>query len=216
MSRRLLAALPQPDFLRPARREGGLAWLACASALLVLGVASADAWAAWQAHQQAQDSLLHSQRQADERARTRRAAKPGQAASASTASPSVAGAWLQRLERPWPAIWAASEAASEAGSIGGIAWQSLDLRDNGQLRLQGQAAAAGSALEAGRLLRGQAQAGRSVWRDVVVARIDQQRTGQQFEIQASLNSPVQAAGSGDRPAPAPGATDPRSARPARP
>lgn len=212
MTLRLASALPRPDFLRPARREGGLAWLACASALLVLGVASVDAWAAWRARQQAQGRLLQSQRQAVEQARARSAAIPGPAPSAGATSPSAARAWLQRLERPWPVIWAASEAAS----VEGIAWQSLDLRDNGQLRLQGQAVAAGPALQAGHLLRGQAQAGRNVWREVVVARIDRQDGGQRFEIQARLNSPGAPPSSGDQAAAGPGSADPRPARPARP
>lgn len=205
-------ALPQPDFLRPARREGGLAWLACVSALLVLGVATVDAWAAWQAHQQAQSSLLHSQRQAVELARAPSAVKPNQVSGVGAAPPSAAQAWLQRLQRPWPAIWAASEAAS----IAGITWQSLDLRDTGQLRLQGQAADAGPALEASRALRQQTQAGRSVWRDVVVARIDRQDGGQRFEIQARLNDPEASASAGAGAAPAPGAADRRAARPAQP
>lgn len=215
MKPRWRSALPRPDFLRPARREGGLAWLACASALLVLGVASVDAWAAWQARQQAQDSLLQrQQRQAAEQARAPSALKPGLAPPAGVATASVAQAWLQRLQRPWPAIWAASESAS----IEGIAWQSMDLRDNGQLRLRGQAAAAGSALEASRVLRGQTQAGRSVWREVLVARIDRQGLGQQFEIQARLNSPDEPAPAGNSagPTPATGASERRSARSARP
>ena len=212
MTRPLAPALPQPDFLRPARRAGGLAWLACASALLVLGLAAVDAWAAWQARQQAQDKLLRSQRQAVELARARSAVKLPQSPGAGAAPPSVSLAWLQRLERPWPAIWAASEGASSQG----MAWQSLDLRDNGQLRLQGQAADTGPALEAGRQLRGQALSGRSLWREVVVARIDRQGSGQHFEIQARLNGPAEPASTGDRPAPGPGAADRRTARPARP
>lgn len=201
-------ALPQPDFLRPARREGGLAWLVCISALLVLGVAAVDAWAAWQARQQAQSSLLHSQRHAVAQARAPSAVKPNQVPGAGAAPPSAAQTWLQRLQRPWPAIWAAS--------IAGITWQSLDLRDTGQLRLQGQAADAGPALEAGRALRQQTQAGRSVWCDVVVARIDRQDGGQRFEIQARLNDREASASAGAGAAPAPGAVDRRAARPAQP
>lgn len=214
MNLRLAPALPRPDFLRPARHEGGLAWLACASALLVLSTASTDAWAAWQARQQAQDSLLQRQRQAVEQARALSALKPGLAPAAGAAPASAAQAWLQRLQRPWPAIWAASEGAS----IEGIAWQSLDLRDNGQLRLQGRAAAAGSALDAGLVLRGQAQAGRSVWREVVVARIDRQGLGQHFEIQARLNGAEDPApaGTGAGPAQATGADDLGATRPASP
>ena len=212
MSLRRAPALPRPDFLRPVRREGGLAWLACISAALVLGVAAVDAWAAWQARQQAQDSLLQSQRLAVDRARARSAVRPTPAQVAGAATPSPSRAWLQRLARPWPAIWAASEAAS----VEGIAWQSLDLRDTGQLRLQGQATEAGPALEAGRVLRAQAQAGRSLWREVVVARIDRQDRGQRFEIQARLNNADEPASSGASPARGPDTADRRAARPARP
>ena len=53
----MTAALPQPDFLRPVRRPGALAWVGCGTALLVLGAAAADGYSAWQARAAALDTL---------------------------------------------------------------------------------------------------------------------------------------------------------------
>lgn len=168
--------LPQPDFLRPVRRPGRLAWAACASALLVLAVAALHNHQAWQ------DRALSLHRLADAQQRINQrpaALRPAESRSTDNRQ-AEAGRWLTRLAHPWPAIWSASEAAS----VGGISWLGLAYGERGSLQLDGQALDAGAALAAAQALRDQRHAGSAMWRDVALTRIEKTPDGQRFEIVA--------------------------------
>jgi len=208
---------PRPDFLRPARRPGRLAWAACATTLAVLAVAALEAHGAWAARQAATGRLARAERAASATGPIAAAPpqRPSSAAGAAATATATATAadrrqadarqWLLRLARPWPAVWAAGEVAA----LDGIRWLGLDLGERGQLRLDGLAPDATQVLDAAQALRAQPQAGgTAVWRDVVVARIDRTPEGQRFEISAQL------AGGGPRPAALPSA--PPAAPPAAP
>lgn len=164
--------LPQPDFLRPVRRPGRLAWAACVTGWLVLAVAALDSQQAWQDRASALDRLS--------RARQPSALPP--ASSQPAASPGLVQArhWQQRLATPWPAIWQASEVAS----VGGISWLALRLDARGGLQLDGQATDARAALAAAQALRDQHGAGGMLWRDVVLTRVEKTPEGQRFELVA--------------------------------
>jgi len=210
MIRLLRPAVPRPDFLQPARGIGALPWAATATGLLVLGLAALDAQGAWQTRQRALDRLARAQAPAS----TVVARSVGGASAASAGRlpappsgdrmpagdrPAEARRWLQRLARPWPAIWAASEVAGADN----IAWQGLDLGETGRLRLDGLARETHQALDAAQALRAQHHDGVPLWRDVVVARIDRQADGQRFEIGAQLagSATPLAAAATTRPAP---------------
>lgn len=142
---------PQPDFLRPARGPHPLAWVACITALAVLGVASVDAWQAWQEQAAPLPAVA---------VRTAAPATPSRADVEARRSLQQA---VLRLERPWPAAFEALEAVDTPG----VAWLALEIGDGGRLRLQGQAADAGAAIRAADALRRQGP-----WRDALLGRMD--------------------------------------------
>ena len=172
--------LPQPDFLRPVRQPGWLAWAACASALLVLAVAALDSHQAWLDRAGSLARLAGAQQRIKQRPAAQR---PAEARSTDN-RPAEARRWLTRLAHPWPVIWSASEVAS----VGGISWLGLAHSERGLLQLDGQALDAGAALAAAMALRDQRHKGAALWRDVVLTRIEKTPDGQRFEIVAQLVS----------------------------
>ncbi len=178
---RVTPRLPQPDFLRPVRRPGRLAWAACVTGGLVLAVAALDSQQAWQDRAQALHRL----------AQARQPSAPPLAADTPAARPggSTARHWQQRLASPWPAVWLASETAS----TGGVAWLGLAHGERGLLQLDGVATDAGAALAAAQALRDQRDAGSALWRDVLLTRIEKTPDGQRFEIVAQRAGPPGAA-----------------------
>ncbi len=157
---------PQPDFLRPVRGPHRLAWAACAAALLVLGVAGVDALQAYDARAEAQ--ILATQRA---RPAARPAPKPDSPARRATRQA------LAQLQRPWPQALAAVESVQ----LPGVFWLSLEVGDQGSLRLEGQAPDAASALAAAEALRAD-----PLWREVLLARMEAAATGgQRFALQAT-------------------------------
>ena len=184
-----------PDFLRPVARPGALAWAWCATGLLVLAVAAADAAAAWAGRQQAVLAAQALNRPAPAVAPVPRrdGRTPAALPDAAAAQRAVAQRWLQQLAHPWPQVWAASEAASEPG----IAWLVLEHSVQGALRLEGLAPDEGLAQRAAQVLRdgaGAADAAGPRWQDVALVRVERVAGGQRFEISARL---------GPGPAPAP-------------
>lgn len=199
--------LPAPDFLRPVRRPGLLAWAWCITGLLVLAAAALDGGAAWSARQQALEQRATAQRRTD---RLPAAAAPAVDAAAAGAGPALSPAprqapglgtaapidgrraeaqrWLQRLAHPWPQVWAASEAAS----VSGVAWLGLEHGERGTLRLAGLAADAGAAFGAAQALREATGSGGARWRDVVLTRIEKVPDGLHFELSAQLAEPLPA------------------------
>ena len=186
-----------PDFLRPVARPGVLAWAWCATGLLVLAVAAADAASAWAGRRQAVLAVQALSRPAPlvvpapRRDGRSLAALPDAAAARRAA----AQRWLQQLAHPWPQVWAASEAASEPG----IAWLVLEHSVQGVLRLEGLAPDEGPAQRAAQVLRdgvgaGAADAAGPRWQDVALVRVERVTGGQRFEISARL-------GPGPSPAP---------------
>lgn len=166
-------ALPQPDFLRPTRRTGLLPWLGCATGLLVLALAAADAAEAWARREAARD-LLARQAQAAPLPR------PPAPDAARERRDAQASRWLQRLATPWPLVFAAAEAAA----VDGVAFTGLGFDAQGQLRLEGQAPDAATALAAAAALRGQTLDDLPAWPAVTMTRLDSQPAGLRFEIQA--------------------------------
>lgn len=170
-----------PDFLRPVARPGLLAWAWCATGLLVLAVAVADAAVAWAGRQQAVQA-----RQAIERpvraatSAPRRDARTAGAVSDAAAQRAAAQRWLQQLAHPWPQVWAASEAASEPG----IAWLVLEHSVQGALRLEGLAPDEGPAQRAAQVLRDAAGPAGPLWQQVALMRTERVAGGQRFEITA--------------------------------
>ncbi len=154
---------PQPDFLRPVRGPHRLAWLACATAVAVLGVATLDAWEAWETLQAPPP-----------RARALPAVlAPAPAAPETRRSLEQA---LARLARPWAEDFAALDAIRTPG----VAWLALEIGDNGRLRLQGVAADTGAAIAAADALRRQGH-----WREVLLGRMDSAAGGRlRFDISA--------------------------------
>lgn len=168
--------LPQPDFLRPVRQPGRLAWAACATALSVLAVAALHSHQAWQDRALALERLAGAQQRIHQRPAAQR---PAETRSTDNRQ-AEARRWLTRLAQPWPAIWSASEAAS----VGGISWLGLAHAERGSLQLDGQALDVGAALATAQALRDQRHAGSAMWRDVVLTRIEKTPDGQRFEIVA--------------------------------
>lgn len=165
---------PQPDFLRPVRRAGRLAWAACFTALAVLAVSALEAEQAWDDRSEALEQTAP---------RAARAPRLPAAASAATGSrPDEARqrALLQaseRLGRPW----AAALRAVEASTPRGVAWLGLEIDEAGTLRLEGLAPDAATALAATRLMQA-----RPAWRDVVLGRTELGAgTSLRFEIRAA-------------------------------
>ena len=186
-----------PDFLRPIARPGVLAWAWCASGLLVLAVAAADAASAWAGRQQAVLAGQALSRPAPSVVPAPRRDGRSLAAlpDAAAARRAAAQRWLQQLAHPWPQVWAASEAASEPG----IAWLVLEHSVQGVLRLEGLAPDEGPAQRAAQVLRdgvgaGAADAAGPRWQDVALVRVERVTGGQRFEISARL-------GPGPSPAP---------------
>ena len=186
-----------PDFLRPVARPGALAWAWCATGLLVLAVATADAAAAWAGRQQAVLAVQALNRPAPAvvPAPRRDGRTPAALPDAAAAQHAAAQRWLQQLAHPWPQVWAASEAASEPG----IAWLVLEHSVQGVLRLEGLAPDEGPAQRAAQVLRdgvgaGAADAAGPRWQDVALVRVERVTGGQRFEISARL-------GPGPSPAP---------------
>ena len=178
-----------PDFLRPIARPGVLAWAWCASGLLVLAVAAADAASAWAGRQQAVLAVQALSRPAPSVVPAPRRDGRSLAAlpDAAAARRAAAQRWLQQLAHPWPQVWAASEAASEPG----IAWLVLEHSVQGVLRLEGLAPDEGPAQRAAQVLRdgvgaGAADAAGPRWQDVALVRVERVTGGQRFEISARL------------------------------
>lgn len=157
---------PQPDFMHPVRRPHRLAWWACAAAMLVLAVAAAEAW-------QAHDALARAQALAAQRAKPLpRPAPPGDTPARRATQQALA-----QLQRPWPGLVASLESVQ----VPGVSWLMLDVGEKGNLRLEGQASDASSALAAAGLLRTD-----PLWREVLVARIDTAPDGgQRFALVAT-------------------------------
>jgi len=155
---------PRPDFLRPARGPHPLAWLACATAFAVLGVATLDAWNAWQ---EQQTPPVPAAVRATPTAPSRADAEARRSLQQAVA----------RLDRPWLQSFAALDAIDTPG----IAWLALEIGDGGHLRLQGQAADARTAMAAAESLRQQ-----GVWRDTLLGRMDAAAAGGalRFEVSA--------------------------------
>lgn len=157
---------PQPDFLHPVRGPHRLAWAACAVALLVLCVAAVDALSAFEARTQAQAV-------ATQRARPVARAQPAPDTPARRAKLQA----LAELQRPW----AQALEAVESVQVAGVSWLSLDVGEQGTLRLEGLAPDAASALAAAEALRAD-----PMWREVLMARMDAQPSGaQRFALQAT-------------------------------
>lgn len=183
-------ALPQPDFLRPTRRGGRLAWAWCITGLLVLAAASLEAAENWQQRQLLLQRLARAEQPVPVRAPAR-SAEP--AADATPRALDVQAArWLQRLALPWPSVFAAAETVAVDGTqFTGLAFDGQGpLR---QLRLEGQATQPGPALAAADALRA-ASAGdgsaAGLWQDVTLARLDSAADGRRFEIVARLAAPA--------------------------
>ncbi|MBP6900090.1 MAG: hypothetical protein KBC73_08385 [Burkholderiaceae bacterium] len=192
-----LPQAPRPDFLQPVRPTPGWAWLWLLTATTVLALGLAEARQAWQDRELARSALL------------RLRDGPGPVAGAATASPRAvlpapvltaqaaeAGRWLQRLQHPWPAVFAASEQAT----VEGIAWLGLAQDDSGRLQLDGLAASAEQALVAAERLRRALPAGAAGplepgWQDVLLARLEPVAEGQRFVLQARW-APAQPAAAG--------------------
>ena len=178
-----------PDFLRPVARPGALAWAWCATGLLVLAVATADAAAAWAGRQQAVLAVQALNRPAPAvvPAPRRDGRTPAALPDAAAAQHAAAQRWLQQLAHPWPQVWAASEAASAPG----IAWLVLEHSVQGVLRLEGLAPDEGLAQRAAQVLRDSAGAGAADaaglrWQDVALVRVERVVGGQRFELSARL------------------------------
>jgi Tfp pilus assembly protein PilN len=156
---------PQPDFLRPVRGPHQLAWAACATALVVLGLASVDALQAFDARDQAQAL-------ATQRTRPVVRARPAPDTPAQRAKQQA----LAQLQRPWPQALAALESVQ----VPGVSWLALDVGEQGTLQLEGLAPDAASALAAAEALRAA-----PIWRAVLLARMDAAPSGgQRFAFQA--------------------------------
>lgn len=155
---------PQPDFLRPVRGPHPLAWLACATAFAVLGVAALDAWDAWQGQPTPAMPV----------ATPARSTPPSQADSEARRSLTQAAA---RLERPWSRSFSALDTMDTPG----VAWLALEIGDGGRLRLQGQAPDTRAAMAAAESLRRS-----DVWRDALLGRMEAAPGGGalRFEISA--------------------------------
>ena len=181
--------LPQPDFLQPVARPGALAWAWLATGLLVLGAAGLEAREAWLDRTQALVRLDDAGRRAARAAApvVPTTARPGPAADRAA----EAQRWLQRLARPWPAVWAAAEIATPPAES--LRWLGMELTESSMLRLSGQADDAATAQAAAQALRQQQHQGAALWHDVVLASIERLPEGQRFEIVARLAT---AAGTG--------------------
>lgn len=184
MKRRVLQA-PQPDFLHPVRPTPGWAWLWLATSVTVLALGLAEAHQAWQDRELARAALQRLQAGPTESSRP--AAVAAAAPRTATARPAASAAtestlWLQRLQQPWPAVFAATEQAS----VEGIAWLGLVQDDSGRLQLDGLAASAEQALVAAERLRRAGSPGSAgdAWQDVLLARLEPAADGQRFVLQA--------------------------------
>jgi hypothetical protein len=158
---------PEPDFLPRPPRGRRLAWAACATATLVLGVSALDAREAWQARDDALARLAALQ------ARTHTPA----ARAATAAPPQALSPVAARLALPWPQLFALAESAS----LPGVQWLLLDApAERPELRLEGLVPDAAVASElVGALAR---QPG---WHDVVLTRLQRDTGGGvRFEIGA--------------------------------
>ena len=178
-----------PDVLRPIARPGVLAWAWCATGLLVLAVAAADAASGWAGRQQAVLAVQALNRPAPAvvPAPRRDGRTPAALPDAAAAQHAAAQRWLQQLAHPWPQVWAASEAASAPG----IAWLVLEHSVQGVLRLEGLAPDEGLAQRAAQVLRDSAGAGAADaaglrWQDVALVRVERVVGGQRFELSARL------------------------------
>ena len=166
------AAWADADFLRPRPRVGPLAAAWFGTALLVLGVATFDALAAWQSRAQAFAVALPA-------APLRTVVQRVAAVQNSPAEALV----RTRLAHPWRDVFLATEAPAAAGLI----WLSMDHAPGTDLRLQGLASDADTVHRVAATLRS-----RPAWRQVLVSRLEKQAQGQgqgqgqAFEIAARL------------------------------
>lgn len=179
-------ALPRPDFLRPTRRAGLLAWVWCLTGLLVLAASTLEAAEAWQSREQTLQRLAR----AGATAATAATGTTAPAADAATRAADVQAArWLQRLALPWPTVFGAAEAAA----VEGAQFTGLGFDAQGQLRLEGQSATSDAALAAADALRaasGGDGAAAPAWQGVTLARLDSAADGQRFEIVARRAAPA--------------------------
>ena len=129
------------NFLQPQRGVHRLAKPAAATALLVAGLAGGDAFEAWNTRADAQQALARATLQAAQRPATR-AAAPHRHASGATTAALAAPTQANRLNRPWPQVFAALDAKPPPG----VAWLGLQVADSGALRLQGLAPTTAAAL----------------------------------------------------------------------
>jgi hypothetical protein len=146
-----LSHTPQPDFLQPLRKPHRLAWVSLGVAVGVLGLAAFDALQAWQARGQVQ--VL-----AAPRATVRPTAAPAETARLRATRQALDG-----LNRPWPDAFNAIETVR----VPGLTWLVLDIGERGQLRLEGLAPDAESAIAAAEVLRH-----RHPFGDVLLERMD--------------------------------------------
>jgi hypothetical protein len=175
-----------PDFLRPVAKPGALAWAWCATGLLVLAVALADAATAWAGREQAVQKVQAAPAlQATPKAQTTTASQTTQTPKLRAATDArAAQRWLLQLAHPWPQAWAASESASEPG----IAWLTLEHSLQGALRLEGLATDEAPAQQAARRLRDLADPVGPRWQGVALVRTERVPGGQRFEITAQLRA----------------------------
>jgi hypothetical protein len=164
------AAAPAPDFLRPVRGPHGLAWLLCAAALVGLVLAVLDAHRTWQERAEA----LAQRDDAVGRVERLRAMS-----NLLPAAPAKArdDAW-PLLAHPWLAVFQSVEAASLAN----VRWLAFEHGVDGALRLEGQTADAGAALQVADALQAS-----PLWHEVGLSRIersDTAATSQRFDLKA--------------------------------
>jgi hypothetical protein len=186
----MMQRLPAPDFLRPVRRPGGLAWALCGIGVLVLGMGALDAHQAWEALSKTKLSAsARLVRGADVSAArilpTSRSVPGSPAPAPATATNAQAASAKQdenlqrQLQHPWAEVWASSEAAARAG----VVLLRFEHDSAGRLQLQGTAPDATSAQRAAQALRNA-----PLWGDVLLSRLERADNAQRFEISASLRA----------------------------
>lgn len=163
-------APPQPDFLQPRRALHPASWLILALAGAAALLAAVDARQAWQQRAQALQQVEDARQRLD---RAQAAARrPAPRAAPSRNDPPVL------LDHPWRDVFLAVEGAS----VPGIHWLAFEHDVEGSLRLEGETADAGAALQATEALRGMPG-----WRDVGLNRLERSDSpggGQRFDIKA--------------------------------
>jgi hypothetical protein len=136
-----------------------LARVGCGVALLVLGLAAVDAW-------QARAEWLAARDEPERRPSARLLADGPRVVD--SAERRAVRQTLAQLSRPWPEAMAGVEAVD----VVGVAWLALDVGENGQVRMEGQAPDPAAALAAADALRRQGR-----WREVLVSRMEKSPDG---------------------------------------